>query len=128
MKEVIFILYVKEQEASKEFYEKVFEKKPTLNVPGMTEFKLTETTRLGLMPETGIKKILGDKVPPPESGSGIPRCELYLYVDEPGECLAKLSEARGKIISPVEKRNWGDYAGYGADLDGHIIGFAKKEN
>ena len=58
-----FILYVANQEKSTRFYEIVFAQKPTLNVPGMTEFELNEGSVLGLMPSQGIKKLLGDKLP-----------------------------------------------------------------
>ena len=126
MEEVIFILYVREQEASKKFYEKVLNVKPGLDVPGMTEFRLTGSSKLGLMPEAGIKKLLGDNIFPRERDTEIPGCELYMYVEEPDKYLARLPEAGGRILSPVEKRNWGDDAGYGIDIDGHVIAFAKK--
>lgn len=72
------ILYVEDQQKSTDFYSKIFRKKTDLNVPGMTEFQLTENFKLGLMPNTGIAKILQEHTPYPESGNGIPRCELYL--------------------------------------------------
>jgi hypothetical protein len=80
--ETEFILYVADQKKSKEFYEQVFEKAPALNVPGMTEFLLAPGIKLGLMPETGIAKIICPKMPLPSSGTGIPRCELYLKTDK----------------------------------------------
>uniref|UniRef100_UPI00215B4A90 hypothetical protein n=1 Tax=Escherichia coli TaxID=562 RepID=UPI00215B4A90 len=64
-----------------DFYSKLFRKNPDLNVPGMTEFIFTENCKLGLMPNNGIAKILSDKTPHPELGNGIPRCELYFYVE-----------------------------------------------
>lgn len=78
------ILYVNNQQASTDFYTKLFRQKPDLDVPvpGMTEFKLAENCKLGLMPNNGIAKILSDKTPHPNKGNGIPRCELYLYVDD----------------------------------------------
>lgn len=36
------ILYVEDQQKSTDFYSKIFRKKTDLNVPGMTEFQLTE--------------------------------------------------------------------------------------
>ena len=79
MKTVEFILYVSDQVRSTKFYGKLLDLTPTLNVPGMTEFHLSKTVKLGLMPESGISNI----------------------------------------------RDWGDPVGYIADLDGHIIAFAK---
>ena len=59
---VEFILYVADQNRSRNFYAQVLQKEPSLNVPGMTEFDLNETCKLGLMPENGIaKKRRGNK-------------------------------------------------------------------
>ena len=57
------ILYVKDQEWSTDFYSHVLAMQPTLHVPGMTEFTLNEVCILGLMPESGIKKLLGAVLP-----------------------------------------------------------------
>ncbi len=122
----IFILYVKDQTASSKFYSEVLNDKPSLEVPGMTEFTLNEFSVLGLMPEEGISKILGDSVPHPKEGRGIPRAELYLYTENPDEYIDRLTAAGGKLISRTALRDWGDETAYGADPDGHIIAFAKK--
>ncbi len=127
IKESITILYVADQNRSKEFYKKILAIDPFLDVPGMTEFKITETHKLGLMPEKGIVKILKDTVPNPESGSGIPRCEVYLYVDKPEAYFERALQAGAKKISNIELRNWDDYVGYVADPDGHIIAFAERK-
>jgi uncharacterized glyoxalase superfamily protein PhnB len=123
---ILFILYVKNQQESCEFYKKLLTLEPVLNVPGMTEFQLSDDTKLGLMPESGIAKILGDSVPHPSSGSGIPRCELYLTVDAPRNYYERALSLGGRPVSGLQLRNWGDEAAYCADLDGHIIAFAKK--
>lgn len=36
------VLYVNDQQASADFYTKIFRRNPDLNVPGMTEFRLAE--------------------------------------------------------------------------------------
>jgi uncharacterized glyoxalase superfamily protein PhnB len=121
-----FILFVRDQEASTQFYKTVFAKEPSLNVPGMTEFKLAEKCTLGLMPEKGIKNILGSAIKDPETTSGIARSELYLTVPEPKMHMDRAINAGGRILSEVKSRNWGDLAGYVADPDGHVIAFATK--
>lgn len=121
-----FILYVSNQQRSRDFYTKVLNLEPSLDVEGMTEFSLSENTKLGIMPEKGIAKILSDKTPHPETGSGIPRCELYLYVDGAGVYYKRALDAGAKEVSPVQLRNWGDMAGYLSDPDGHIIAFAER--
>ncbi len=123
----ITILYVADQNRSKEFYKKVLAIDPFLDVPGMTEFKITETHELGLMPEKGIAKILGDAVPNPSTGNGIPRCEVYLYVDEPEVYFERALQAGAKLINNIELRDWDDHVGYVADPDGHVIAFARKK-
>ena len=120
-----FILYVADQEKSKQFYEQLLLQKPSLHLPGMTEFNLAENCKLGLMPETGIATILGEKTPHPKTGNGIPRCELYLKVDNASLYLERALVIGAKEISPFVQRDWGDKVGYIADLDGHIIAFAE---
>ena len=125
MRKALFILYVEDQDRSREFYEVVLGAKPTLDVPGMTEFHLTETSSLGIMPEQGIASILGDEVAHPHTGNGIPRCELYLLVPDPAESYGRLLEAGGKGISPPRPRPWGDLTAYGMDPDGHVVAFGR---
>ena len=126
MNEIEFILYVSNQEKSRVFYERLLNIKPSLNVPGMTEFKLIENVKLGLMPENGIAKIISEKLPHPKNGNGIPRCEIYLKVKSPIEYLKRGIELGGKEISEFQNRDWGDKVGYISDLDGNIIAFAQK--
>lgn len=122
-----FILYVSNQSKSCRFYKEVLGLEPVLNVEGMTEFELFPGgTKLGLMPNSGIAKILGSKMPEPSTGTGIPRCELYLYVNDPAAYMKRSLEAGAAEISPLEPRPWGDISGYLADPDGHIIAFAQK--
>ena len=122
----LFILYVADQNRSRDFYQKVLQLQPTLDVPGMTEFPLGESAKLGLMPEDGIARILGDRLPHPKTGSGIPRCELYLIVDEPQNHMDSGIAEGGSLVSPLQERNWGDNTGYIADPDGHVLAFAEK--
>ena len=120
------ILYVNDQEASSQFYQNIFRKAPDLHVPGMTEFRLTAGCSIGLMPNNGIAKILAGKTPHPELGNGIPRCELYLHVDDVQLEFDNAAKSGARLISPVMDRDWGDKACYFSDPDGHIIAFAEK--
>lgn len=121
-----FILYVANQEKSKQFYQNVLQLNPVLDIPGMTEFELSPGTKLGLMPESGIKKILQNNISNPASGNGIPRCEIYLLVDNIQKYTNKLLQNGAKLISPAKNRDWGHKVAYFADFDGHIIAFAEK--
>lgn len=120
------ILYVNDQQVSTEFYQKIFRNPPDLNVPGITEFIIAKNCKLGLMPSKGIAKILSDKTPHPDEGNGIPRCELYFYVDDIEHEFSNALKSGAKLISPISERNWGDLACYFSDMDGHIIAFAKR--
>lgn len=118
------ILYVVDQEVSKDFYSELLDSAPRLHVPGMTEFELNAHVVLGLMPNDHIAKIVTPNLPHPSEGVGIPRCEVYLYVDNLEEHFERIKNSDVKMVSPLEARNWGDNAFYVADPDGHVIAFA----
>lgn len=124
-KKSIIILYVADQQSSTTFYEKILNKKPILNVPGMTEFMISDDFKLGLMPENGIAKIICPYTKHPKLGNGIPRCELYLIVENPEQSLAKAINKGATEISKPSLMDWGDEVAYCMDPDGHIIAFAK---
>ncbi|MFY9307761.1 MAG: VOC family protein [Bacteroidia bacterium] len=120
------ILYVADQEKSSQFYRKIFRQVPVLDVPGMTEFEISEGFKIGLMPNKGIAKILANKTPHPDSGIGIPRCELYFYVENIQEEFDNALKSGAKLIDSIADRDWGDKVCYFSDPDGHIIAFAVK--
>lgn len=125
---LMIIFYVKDQEKSKTFYKNLLGYEPTLDVVGMTEFHILNNVLLGLMPEEGIMRILKNKIPNPKDANGVPRSEIYIFVDEPDEYYLRAITAGGTGISKTELRNWGDYVAYCSDVDGHILAFAKKAN
>ena len=122
-----FILYVSNQEKSRDFYQILLQQKPSLDVSGMTEFTLNDFVKIGLMPNDGIAKIITPKLPHPTSGIGIPRCELYLQVDNIESIFEEAKQAGATEISPITLRDWGDYVGYISDFDGHVIALATKK-
>jgi len=101
------ILFVADQQKSRDFYSSVLQMNPELDVPGMTEFKLIDGLKLGLMPENGIARILSDQTPHPKTGNGIPRCELYLLLDNIDEAYERALKAGAKEISKIQDRDWG---------------------
>jgi predicted enzyme related to lactoylglutathione lyase len=120
------ILFVSDQTKSKQFYQTILALDTTINVPGMTEFTISKDYSLGLMPGESILKILENTIPDPHNATGIPRCELYLFVDNPTKRLQLVEKNGGKIVSEVALRPWGDEVGYGLDPDGHLIALAKS--
>ena len=119
-----FILYVADQQRSTAFYSAVLLVEPRLHVPGMTEYALPGGGILGLMPEAGIRKLLGRGLPDPSAAQGIPRSELYLILPQAGNYHARALLAGAKELSPMSLRSWGHVAGYSQDPDGHILAFA----
>ncbi|MEW6052135.1 MAG: VOC family protein [Candidatus Zixiibacteriota bacterium] len=125
MPEAIFIFYVADQKRSAEFYQSVLTLKPTLDVPGMTEFTLADNVKLGLMPQAGIKRLLGEALPDPALASGVPRAELYLIVKDAASFHKRALESGGEELSSLQLRDWGDWAAYSLDPDGHVLAFAE---
>ncbi|KUG25341.1 hypothetical protein ASZ90_004839 [hydrocarbon metagenome] len=120
------ILYVEDQQASTEFYSKLLNIDPTLNVPGMTEFTLIDNSILGLMPAAGIKKLLKEKIELPQKIINTPRAEIYLVVDNAAAYIKRAQEMNVVVLEDFKERNWGHRVIYFEDLDGYIIAFAEE--
>ncbi len=119
-----FILYVSNQESSTEFYIKTLGIQPRLNVPGMTEFDLSDTAVLGLMPYMSISRLIGRQIMR-EKEAG-PKAEIYLIVDDPNSFHRRALSAGATELSPMQLRDWGHEAGYSIDINGNIIAFARE--
>ena len=127
MAQIHVIVYVKDQTVSRDFYMSIFKIAPSLDVPGMTEFQLLPDLTIGLMPEKSIATLISPPRPHPETGSGIPRCELYLRVDDVDAAYALAVAAGADEISAPTLRGWGERVGYLSDPDGHVLAFARQE-
>jgi hypothetical protein len=121
-----FILYVQDQTISTIFYSRVLNREPSLCVPGMTEFTLSQDCILGLMPQAGIRNLLGESLPDLSAAAGIPRAELYLLVEQPQVYHQRALAAGGIELSAFAPRNWGHSAAYSLDPDGHVLAFAES--
>jgi uncharacterized protein len=119
-----FILYVADQARSRSFYTAVLGVSPRLDVPGMTEYVLSTGAILGLMPEEGIRRLLGEALPDPSRSRGIPRSEVYLVVDRPAAYMERALAAGATELSPLQRRSWGHAAAYCLDPDAHVLVFA----
>jgi len=125
MRAAHFILYVADQRRSTDFYREALDAAPRLDVAGMTEFDLVGGAVLGLMPETGITRLLGGAVPDPASARGAPRAELYLVGPDAQARFDRAVSAGARALSPPLPRDWGHLAGYCLDPDGHVLAFAE---
>jgi predicted enzyme related to lactoylglutathione lyase len=101
---MLFILYIADQKRSREFYKHLLKQNPSIDEPRMTEFAFKDGSALGLMPEKGAARILGSGVPNPAGGRGIPRCEIYLRVENPKLYLNRALAAGAKLLSPLQSR------------------------
>ncbi|MBL0034229.1 MAG: VOC family protein [Flavobacteriales bacterium] len=122
--QVLFILYVRSQAASRDFYRVLLDAEPVLDVPGMTEFDLG-SCKLGLMPEDGIARIITPALPHPATGQGVPRCELYLLEDDLSAMVERANSAGAQVVAPAKDQDWGHRVTYFADPDGHVIALAR---
>lgn len=120
------ILYVADQARATAFYRAVLEATPTLDVPGMTEFALTDGAVLGLMPEAGIRRLLGGALRDPALARGVPRAEVYLVVDDPAAAFARAIAAGARELSALAPRDWGHDVAYAEDPDGHVLALARE--
>jgi catechol 2,3-dioxygenase-like lactoylglutathione lyase family enzyme len=121
-----FILYVRDQARSTAFYRQVLDMEPELNVPGMTEFRLSAETVLGLMPSAGIERLLGIEVGDAAPTPGAARGELYFVVDDAESHHQRAVEAGARELSPLSPRDWGDKVAYSMDADGYVLAFASQ--
>jgi hypothetical protein len=124
MKEAYFILYVSDQAESALYYGEVLDRKPILDVPGITEFELRDGSILGLIPVQSAGRLLGKSLF--RSSSKVPKAELYLVVDDPGICHQRALDRGATELSPMQLRDWGHRAAYSMDHDGHVLAFAEK--
>ncbi|MBK6775988.1 MAG: VOC family protein [Flavobacteriales bacterium] len=122
--QVEFILYVSDQSRSTSFYSELLGCPPTLHVPGMTEFTLGGC-KLGLMPESGIARIITPALRHPSEAKGAPRCELYLVIEDLSEGIRRATRAGAILVNEPADRDWGHSVAYFADPDGHVIALAQ---
>lgn len=120
------ILYVSDEKLSAQFYSAILRSQPDMIAPGMVEFNISNSLKLGLMPNSGIANIITPILPHPNEGTGIPRCELYFIVADVDLEMNHALSCGAKLVSRTADRNWGDRVGYVADFDGHVIAFAQK--
>ena len=121
--EVEFILYVGDLAKSRDLYAILLDRAPALDVPGMVEFQL-DGCKLGLMPNRGIARIITPPLPDPASGNGVPRCELYLLMEDAEAILLRAERIGLDPVSAFQDRDWGHRVAYYADPDEHVIAVA----
>jgi catechol 2,3-dioxygenase-like lactoylglutathione lyase family enzyme len=120
-----FILYVQDQIKSSEFYSKLLNQKPALNVPGMTEFKLADNSVLGLMPAAGINKLLNNDYKAHTSLTNSIKAEVYLMVDSVEEYCDRAKLLNVPILKNLAEMDWGHRVIYFKDPDNYVLALAE---
>ena len=64
-------------------------------------------------------------MPNPNLANGIPKCEIYLFVDNIKETYKKTIFLGAKSINLPNNRDWNDFVGYVSYFGGNIIAFVK---
>jgi len=126
MREAYFIIYVADQRQSADFYRKVLEREPIVDVPGITEFPIRDGTILGVMPLTSAAKLIGATHFAESPPQRAPRAELYLVVEAPGSYHARALANGATELSPMQERDWGHRAAYSMAPNGHVLAFAER--
>jgi predicted enzyme related to lactoylglutathione lyase len=122
---MMIVIFVKNQEKSRDFYMEVLGMEPFMDVPGVTEFKLDDNMLLGIMPSEGVKNMMDIKTINHWEAGETPKCQIYLPVDEPDEYYNRAIKAGGIGIIEGKSTPWGGYICYCMDLDGNLLAFAR---
>lgn len=94
----------------------------------MTEFNLSENTILGLMPSSGVKKILENKTVVYDSSEKIAKAELYIVVDKIQDYYDRAITLKTILLSEIKERDWGQKVVYFLDPDNYVIAIAENIN
>lgn len=122
-----FILFVKDLNKCKMFYELLFERKPIVDENNICEFELNSNSILGLM-----TKDLTDKIFESDFSYLMPNKikhgnEIYIECVNAEEMHKKALQLGCLEISPFQEREWGHCVGYSVNHEGHILAFASQK-
>ena len=126
MNSTIFIIYVDDIDKTKMFYELLLENKPMVDEPGMCEFELPDKSILGIMPNSNLEKLFGEKFKVEKHRKALPNIELYIFVDSALSFHKRAVQLGATEIREFTEMDWGDKVAYSITHDGHILAFAEK--
>jgi predicted enzyme related to lactoylglutathione lyase len=92
VKHLLTILYVRDLDKAKAFYDGVFAWSALVDLPNYVEYQVCDGARLGLMPQANAAGLLGElgRLTPTD---GCPRAEIYVLMDDASAAVEKLSSA-----------------------------------
>lgn len=120
----IVILAVSDVRRSVAFYQAALGWQPVLDAGVYVEFALEAGLRFGIYQREGFGRNAG-QVPTAVPDGGLAPTELYLYVDDLPGAVERMSAAGARVLSTVQRRDWGDDAAYFADPDGNVLVLAR---
>ena len=100
------------------FYSETLGLTPRQSLPEVTFYELGRTW-LALFP----RHLLAADAGVPDDGRGFAGFALAHNVGSPAavdELLASVAAGGGRLVKPGQKTDWGGYAGYFQDPDGHV--------
>lgn len=118
------ILAVQDLAAAMRFYREAFGWEQAVAAPVYAEFVLPGGMRFGLYQREAFARNTGN-LPAQTPAGAITPTELYFYIDQPDESMARLRSAGARELSPWSMRDWGDEAAYFADPDGNVLVIAR---
>lgn len=121
---VLLILAVTDLARATRFYRDAFGWTPAVEVPVYVEFALPDGMRFGLYERNAFAA--NTHARPHEIPIGaLSPTEVYLYVDDLDDAIARLDACGARWLSPRAARPWGDEAAYCADPDGNVVVVAR---
>ena len=121
---VLLILAVTDLARAVRFYRDAFGWTQTVDVPVYVEFALPDGMRFGLYERNAFAANTGER-PHAIPREALSPTEVYLYVDDLDEAIARLDAGGARWLSARAPRPWGDEAAYCADPDGNVVVVAR---
>jgi uncharacterized protein len=126
VRHVLLVLACDDVARSKAFYGDVFGWRVVVDLPVYVEMEVPTGLRVGLYTREEFSRNTGEPSAPTPT-RGTTASELYLRVGDVDAALARLVASGARLLSPAQRRNWGDVAGYVADPDGNVVAVSRPE-
>jgi lactoylglutathione lyase len=115
-------VYTRDVRVSAEFYERLgfsrqYQFPPGSDEPGYVGMRRDESD-LGVVHESSPRDLIGQTM-----GDG-PRFELFVYVDDVDDTVARMRDASVTILREPEDMPWGERVAYVTDPDGNPVTLA----
>ena len=122
-----FVVAVADVARARDFYEQSFgwPRNPRVDYANYVEFVLPDGGAVGLYDRAGYAGEVGAEPAAIPAGSVSPGY-LYVRVEDVEACVAAVTAAGGRPLSPLAERAWGERAAWFADPDGNVVAVAQR--